>query len=154
MAESEVKTNALMPSGQTNGLDSIASELVAEAKGEIPSRLRAVIALVDAKRANVDKDSGAWTVTVRFRRVEVLLPSDLPEAEKLIRRALEKRSGQTVLSLELEQDLESAFEVDFTQPDPDEADHPVEAEIVDEAEDQADDPEDDMPDDPFEGDDQ
>ena len=144
----DVRTNALMPSGETNGLAAIATELVKEARGETPDRLRAVIALIDARRAYVDKDSGEWTVTVRFRRVEVLLPGDLPEAEKLLRRALEKRSGSTVLPMELEDDLESAFAgLDLSQPDPDEAGEPADPDAVVDVEIVDDDPDGDSGDD-------
>src|SRR5215472_18600015 len=129
----EVKTNAIMPKGDTNGLSAIAADLVREAKGEAPPRLRAVICLVDARRATVDKDTGDWSVTVRVRRAEVLLQGDQPEAEKLIRRALEARTGQAVLSLELERDLEAAF-ADFDPDAPAEPGDPgavVDVEIVD-----------------------
>ena len=40
----------------------------------------------------------------------MLLPEDLGPAEKLIRRALEARSGQTTLPLELEDEIQKAFE--------------------------------------------
>jgi hypothetical protein len=123
----DVKTNAVMPKGETNGLAAIASELVAEGKGDRPRRVRAVIALVDCRRVGIDADTLDEVATVRFRRVEVLLPGDLPEAEKLIRRALEFRSGQTTLPLELEEEIRQAFDQmkDPDQPeDPDEGDGP------------------------------
>ena len=124
---SDVKTNALMPNGDENGLSAIAADLAAEGKGIKPPRLRAVIALVDCRRVTVDADTHEEVATVRFRRVEVLLPADLPAAEKLIRRALEYRSGQATLPLELEDDLEAAFRdmVDADSPDdPDRPDDP------------------------------
>jgi hypothetical protein len=113
----DVKTNAIMPKGETNGLSAIASELVAEGKGETPHRLRAVIAIIDCRRVSIDADSKDEVATVRFRRVEVLLPGDLPEAEKLIRRALEKRSGLATLPLELETELEETFRDMTIDPD-------------------------------------
>jgi hypothetical protein len=114
----DVKTNALMPKGETNGLSAIASELVAEGKGDAPRRIRAVIALVDCKRVSVEADTLDELATVRFRRVEVLLATDLPAAEKLIRRALEHRSGQATLPLELEEELDAAFGGTFEDPPP------------------------------------
>lgn len=113
----DIRTNALMPSGEENGLAAIASELAAEGRGDRTPRLRAVIALVDCRRVTTDADTHESIATVRFRRVEVLLPADLPAAEKLIRRALEYRSGQATLPLELEDDLEQAFR-DMAEVDP------------------------------------
>jgi hypothetical protein len=113
----DVKTNAIMPKGETNGLAAIASELVAEGKGDRPPRPRAVIAIIDCKRVSIDADTKDEMATVRFRRVEVLLPGDLSAAEKLIRRALEHRSGETVLELELEDEIRQAFDAMAEDPD-------------------------------------
>lgn len=119
----DVKRNALLPKGDENGLAAIAANLVAEAVGAEPARLRAVIAIVDAKRVTIDAGLHEEVVTVRFRRVEVLLADDLGQAEKLIRRALEHRSGETTLPLEMEDEIRQAFE-DMRDPgstdDPDE----------------------------------
>jgi len=106
----DIKANALMPKGETNGLATIAGQLVAEGLNRKPRKLHAVIALVDVRRVATDADTGDELATIRFRRVELLLDDDLPEAERLIRRALEHRTGQTVLPLDLEDDLKSAFE--------------------------------------------
>jgi hypothetical protein len=105
-----VKTNALLPKGEENGLQPIAGVLVAEGTNRQPKRLRAVIAIVDTKRVGIDSDTGEEQATVRFRRVEVLLSADLSAAEKLLRRALEARSDQTVLELELEDEIRQAFD--------------------------------------------
>jgi hypothetical protein len=80
---------------------------------------------VDAKRGNVDYDTNAEEITVRFRRVEVVLRGDLDAAQQLIRRALEFRTDQPTLPLELEDELEATFkemELDPENPgaDPDE----------------------------------
>ena len=105
-----VKTNAILPKGEENGLADIAGVLVAEGSGRAPMRLRAAIVIFDTKRVGIESDTHEEMATVRFRRVEVLLASDLPTAEKLIRRALETRSGQTTLELELEDEIRQAFE--------------------------------------------
>jgi hypothetical protein len=114
-----VKTNALLPKGEENGLADIAGALVAEGTNRSPKRLRAVIAIVDTKRVGIDSDTGEEVAQVRFRRVEVLLAVDLGAAEKLLRRSLEARSGQTTLELELEDEIRQAFEQmqDPTSPD-------------------------------------
>jgi hypothetical protein len=111
-----VKTSALLPKGEENGLYAIARELIAD-----PKRFRAVIAIVDCRRVSVDHDSGEEAATIRVRRAEVVLPDDLAAAEKLIRRALEFRTGQTTLPLELEDEIEQAFremaEADAAEPE-------------------------------------
>jgi hypothetical protein len=120
-----IKKQALMPGGDENGLLDIAPALVAEGANRSPKRLRAVLGIVDCKRVGIESDTGEEIATVRFRRVEVLLGDDLGAAEKLIRRALEARSGQTTLPLELEDDIRQAFK-DMTDPaspdDPDDGD--------------------------------
>lgn len=112
----DVKRNAILPTGEENGLASIAQHLVAEGAHRSPKRLRAVIGIIDSRRVNIDGDTGEELATVRFRRVEVLLISDLAQAEKLIRRALEHRSGETTLPLELEDEIRQAFD-DMAAPD-------------------------------------
>lgn len=121
----DVKTNAILPKGEENGLAPLAGELVAEGAHRRPKRYRAVLGIIDTKRVGIDSDTGDEVATVRFRRVEIVLPSDLPEAEKLIRRALEFRTGQATLPLELEDELEQAFKEMTLDPenpgaDPDE----------------------------------
>ena len=105
-----------MPSGDENGLLDIAPQLVAEGAHRAPKRLRAVLGIVDSKRIGIDSDTGEEVATVRFRRIEVLLSDDLGQAEKLIRRSLEARSGQTTLPLDLEDDIRQAFK-DMTDPE-------------------------------------
>ena len=105
-----VKTNAVLPKGDENGLYAIAAELIAD-----PKRYRAVIAIVDCRRVTIDSDNGEEAATIRIRRAEVVLPADLMAAEKLIRRALEFRTGQTTLPLDLEDEIEQTFK---DMPDP------------------------------------
>jgi hypothetical protein len=101
---SDVKTNAILPKGEGNGLNEVASDLIKD-----PNRYRAVIGIIDCKRVTTDTDTGEQSASVRFRRVEVLLTGDLAEAERLLRRALESRSGQEQLPLELEDEISQAF---------------------------------------------
>jgi hypothetical protein len=99
-----VKTNAVLPKGDENGLYAIAAELIADQK-----RYRAVIAIVDCRRVTIDSDTGEEAATIRVRRCEVVLPQDLGQAERLIRRTLEHRLGKTTLPLDLEDEIEEAF---------------------------------------------
>lgn len=99
------KLSSALPEGDANGLTAIARALVDE-----PLRVHAVIALVDCKKTTTDNDTGATEPTARVRRVEVVAsPSDLDVIGKVMRRAMEGRTGQTVLPMDLEDELESVF---------------------------------------------
>jgi hypothetical protein len=121
----DVKSTALLPRGEANGLAAVADLLQKE-----PRRLRAALVILDCKRGTEDYDQDDTVVTVRIRRVELLLPQDIPMAEQMIRRALEFRSGQTTLELELETEIREAFE-QMKDPDgpedPDDPDDPPKA---------------------------
>ncbi len=104
-----VKLMGALPGGDNNGASAIGGELVAD-----PKRLHPMIVIVDCRRVAIDQDSGEQTATVRVRRIEALLPEDLASAERLLRRALEFRTGKTVLPLDLEDEINAAFQqLDF-----------------------------------------
>src|SRR5215831_16635650 len=107
----DVKSLAMLPKGEANGLSAIADDLIKE-----PNRLRAALVVFDCKRGTEDYDVHDTVVTVRVRRVELVLAQDLDAVEQMIRRALEFRSGQTTLELEQENEIRKAFE-DMAQPD-------------------------------------
>lgn len=98
---------------QKNGLDAIGRDLL-----DHPKQRRMVLALVDCSRIVEKVDTGEHEPTVRILRIEQVAPDDQAEAERLVRRALEHRSGDTVLPIDIERDLESWFgkdvEVDTT----------------------------------------
>lgn len=100
-----VKLSAKLPQGNANGLSAISRQLV-----DNPHRFHALIVLVDCKGTTTDHDSGDVVPTARIRRAEVITPGDLSVAEKLMRRALETRSGETVLPMELEDEIIAAFQ--------------------------------------------
>jgi hypothetical protein len=100
---SDVKGQALLPKGEGNGLTEIATDLLKDM-----GRMRVVIGFVNCRRKTIERD-GTEKATVEFHRIEVLLPGDLAEAERLLRRALESRSGQEQLPLELEDEISAAF---------------------------------------------
>lgn len=95
---------ALPKDSSKNGLNAIASELLLD-----PLRRHLVIALVDCSKIVTDTATGDAEATVRVLRIEQVAPDDVAEAERLVRRALEYRSHDTVLPLELERDLEEWF---------------------------------------------
>jgi hypothetical protein len=104
-----------LPKGDANGLSAMAGDLIRE-----PERKRVIIAIVDNPTTKINNVSGDRLATVRICRVEAVLPDDLGAAEQLMRRALEKRTGQTVLPLDLEDELSAAF-AEF-DPDAEDAD--------------------------------
>lgn len=67
------------------------------------------MAIVDCKRSSIDHDSGEIVPTARIRRIEVIGDNDKDLAAKMMRRALEQRTGKTVLPFDLEEDLRAAF---------------------------------------------
>lgn len=100
-----VKLSAKLPGGDADGLAPIARELINH-----PHRFHVLMVLVDCQNSHVDYDSGDVVPTARIRRAEVIDRADLPAAEKLMRRALERRSGDTVLPMELEDEIVLAFQ--------------------------------------------
>lgn len=93
-----------LPAGDGNGLGAIASALVSN-----PHDIHVVVALIDCKKTTVDNDSGEVVPTARIRRIEPITEADRDLAAKMLRRALEKRTGKTVLPFDLEEDMRAAF---------------------------------------------
>lgn len=116
----DVKGTALLPKGEANAFAALAADLLKD-----PLRKRAAVIIFDLKRGTEDYDQADTVVTVRIRRVELLLPADLNAAELMLRRAQADRTvGGEQLEFEFEKEIEEAFEAmrDPTNPeDPDEA---------------------------------
>lgn len=93
-----------LPGDDANGLVGLADEMLNN-----PAKVHAVVFLIDCKTVEIDQDTGATTVKARIRRAERIRREDLPTAEKLVRRALEGRSGGEVLPMELEDEITAAF---------------------------------------------
>lgn len=93
-----------LPKGDGNGLDALARNLI-----DTPHEVHVVVALVDCKKITTDNDDGTVEPTARIRRIEVISEADKDLAAKMLRRALEKRTGKTVLPFDLEEDLRAAF---------------------------------------------
>lgn len=98
------KISGNLPKGDANGIGPIVQELVDQ-----PHRFHVLLAIVDCSKISTNNDTGEVVPTARVRRVEVVLPPDLKTAEKLMRRALESRSGRSVLPMELEDEITMAF---------------------------------------------
>lgn len=93
-----------LPKGDGNGLDQLARNLI-----DAPHDVHVIIALVDCKKITTDNDDGTIEPFARIRRVEVITDEDKARAAVMLRRALEKRTGSTVLPFDLEEDVKSAF---------------------------------------------
>jgi hypothetical protein len=98
------KLASTLPGGDANGLVAIARTLI-----DSPHEVHVVIGIVDCKRTTTDNDSGEIVPTARIRRIEVIDGADKDLAAKMMRRALETRTGKTVLPFDLEEDLRAAF---------------------------------------------
>ena len=103
------KLNSALPKGDSNGLDSLARKLIDE-----PESVHVIVALVDCKKITTEVDTGDIEPTARIRRIEVITEADKTTVAKMLRRALEKRTGKTVLPFDLEEDVRAAFgNIDF-----------------------------------------
>jgi hypothetical protein len=93
-----------MPEGERNGLGALAHDLV-----DNPDRVHVAIVLLDAVKLTTTVDSGDVVPTVRIRAIEPITAheTDAAELHRLMRRAYERRTGQTELPLELEREMES-----------------------------------------------
>lgn len=98
------KLSSKLPDGDGNGLNTLARALI-----DSPHQVHVVIGLVDCMRTMTDTDTGEIIPTARLRRIEVIGDNDIDAAQQMMRRALEGRTGQTVLPLDLENDLRAAF---------------------------------------------
>jgi hypothetical protein len=69
-----------------------------------------VLAIIDTKKITTDADSGEVKPTVRIRRIEVVAGAeDHRVATRLLRRALDTRTGREALPYDLDAELADAF---------------------------------------------
>lgn len=106
-----------LPNGEANGLAAIVRELVDD-----PTRVHVLVVLADCSKTTRLVDTGDTVPTLRVRRVEAISsPDDQAGLRRLLMREYERRTGQPVLPLDLERDVQAAFDdVDEQgeQPDP------------------------------------
>ena len=93
-----------LPKGDGNGLVALAADLV-----QHPHNVHVVVALVDCSKTTTNNDTGEVVPTARVRRIEAITEADKELAAKMLRRALEKRTGKVVLPFDLEEDMRAAF---------------------------------------------
>lgn len=101
-----MKLSAALPaSDDCNGLSVIEPALAGD-----PGEFHVVIMVLDCKKIETDTDTGEITPTARIRRCEVVTrKDDKARLRALATRAFEKRTGKTVLPLDLEDELRDAF---------------------------------------------
>lgn len=100
----DLSLSGALPAGDGNGLAKIAGDLVRN-----PRKVHVAVMLVDSPKTVINNDTGDAVPVVRIRRVEVVLRKDLAAAERLLRRAMEDRTGQTVMDMDLEDEISEAF---------------------------------------------
>jgi hypothetical protein len=100
------KMAGALPKGERlNGLLQVAGDLVTA-----PWDVRVAVITFDVQKVTRDIDSGEVVPTIRVRRIEVIdEPSDGNRLRQVLRRAWERRTGEDVLPIELEDELNSAF---------------------------------------------
>lgn len=84
-----------------NGLYVLTKHLIRK-----PSDQHVIIAVVDCKRVTTDYGKHTIVPTMQILAAEAVLDSDKETAERLMRRAREKRQGQTTLPLQYEDDID------------------------------------------------
>jgi hypothetical protein len=116
-AVTTVKLAGTLPTGQHNGLLPLHARLVDGAKNDV----LVAVALIDRRKLEHDDDSHMDVPTMRIRRIEIM--SDKNDSGDLIRlmlREFERRTGQTVLPLDLEHDLREVVDAGVEASPPEE----------------------------------
>lgn len=101
----DILLSAKLPSGEGNGLGPLVRQAISE-----PETVHTAIVLLTTKKIVRDVDEDSTIPVMRILRAEVVSSAgDLRDAERLVRRALERRTGQPTLDFEQEAELEAAF---------------------------------------------
>lgn len=96
-----------LPKGDANGLAPHSSMLV---RPENRKKLWVALAILSVPVLVEDTDKNSTQAKVRIRRVELIVdPADANDLQRILMRAYERRTGAAVLPLELEHDVEAAF---------------------------------------------
>lgn len=99
------KLSSRLPDGNTNGLPALAPRLVSD-----PHMVHVAVVLLDCQKTTLDYDTGETIPTARVRAIEPITGIDRDLAAQMMRRAVESRTGQTVLPIELEDELSAIFD--------------------------------------------
>lgn len=95
-----------LPAGDGNGLEAIITEMI-----DNPKKLHVAIVILDTKKITINPDTNEEIPTARIRRIEVLMTDeDRKVCERLMRRALDQRTGREALPYQLEEEIAGAFD--------------------------------------------
>lgn len=110
-----VRMSGAMPEGERNGLASLAHALIAR-----PSDTRVAIVLFRTHKLTTNVTTGDVVPTVQLLAIEPMTEheTDAAELRRLMRRAVERRTGAVELPLDLERVLEETLNLnDETEED-------------------------------------
>ncbi|QDQ97958.1 hypothetical protein [Tomitella fengzijianii] len=109
------KFSSSLPADRSfNGMHAIAEDMTSE-----PRAMHYAIVAFDTKDIRLNTDTDEATATARIRRIEPIeRHDDRREVQRILRRAYEDRTGETVLPYDLENELHDAF-----HSDPEDNDH-------------------------------
>ena len=99
-----VKLSGVLPEGDANGINSLARDVLDD-----PEALHLVIAVISTDHITHSVRDGESQPTMRFMRIESVGEQDSAEALRLMKRAYGRRTGQEMLPIALEDDIEDAF---------------------------------------------
>lgn len=101
-----VRLASTLPKGEeSNGLAEIVNQLVAGS-----DKLHVAVVILDIQKITHDVDTAEDVPTVRVRRIEPVLDvGDKAYLGRIATRAFERRRNQTVLPMEMEDEVRSAF---------------------------------------------
>lgn len=103
MANASVRLSAALPDGDRNGLPAIVTRLVDD-----PEAVHVAIVLLDCRSLLTNVADASVLPTAGIRAIEPIgTGPDAAELQRLLRRAYERRTGQTELPLELERALDN-----------------------------------------------
>jgi hypothetical protein len=98
------RLSAILPDG--DGLSALDDDIIRN-----PKALRVCIAVFDCPRWTHNAENDTDVPVMRVRRIEVIADkSDADRLLMLLRREYERRTGQTVLPLDLEDELRKALD--------------------------------------------
>lgn len=96
---------ALPKDPKANGLQEFAAEMLSR-----PHDVFAAVVFFDCSKVTKDLDSGLTTPTARVRRIEVIDDADDGNRlRQILRRAWERRTGEAVLPIDMEDELTEMF---------------------------------------------
>lgn len=108
-AEVDIRLGStVLPKGDANGLAPHSSMLV---RPENRKKLWVGLVILSVPVLVEDTDKNTTQGKARLRRIELIVdPADAADLQRILMRAYERRTGAAVLPLELEQDVERAFD--------------------------------------------